>query len=100
MNDTPYLTPGVEDAAPGLMQRATAILPLVRPIARFVPKNPVILAGAAAVGLVAFLAWRNRERIAATARPLLQDAAERGRALKERIPGLRHGEGETPVGVH
>ena len=79
MSETPYLTPGVEEASPSLMQRATAIAPFVR----YVPRNPWILIGAAAIGLAGVLAWRNRRRIADTARPLLQNAAAKGSALAE-----------------
>jgi hypothetical protein len=79
MSETPYLTPGVEETSPGLMQRATAIAPFVR----YVPKNPLILIGAAAIGIAGVLAWRNRRKIADTARPLLQNAAAKGSALAE-----------------
>lgn len=67
------------------------------PLARYVPKHPAFLIGAAVVGLVGALAWRNREKIADRARPLLQEAADktrpllqeaaqRGAALRERLP--------------
>jgi hypothetical protein len=79
MTETPYLTPGVDESGPGLMQRAAAIVPY----ARYVPKNPAFLIGAVALGIVGALAWRNREKIAATARPLLQNAAAKGQALAE-----------------
>jgi hypothetical protein len=85
MNDMPYLTPGMDQPAPGLMQRATAILPMARPIVRYVPKNPAILIGAAAVGVLGVLAWRNRRRIANAARPVLQDAADRAGAVKDLV---------------
>jgi hypothetical protein len=77
MSETPYLTPGVDESGPGMMQRAAAIVPY----ARYVPKNPAFLIGAVALGVVGVLAWRNREKIAATARPLLQNAAARGHEL-------------------
>lgn len=56
------------------------------PYARYAPKHPALLIGAAVVGLAGVLAWRNREKIAEKARPLLQSAAERGAALRERLP--------------
>ena len=56
------------------------------PYARYAPKHPAMLIGAAVLGLVGVLAWRNREKIAEKARPLLQTAAERGAALRERLP--------------
>jgi hypothetical protein len=56
------------------------------PLARYVPKHPALLVGAAVLGLVGMMAWRNRERIAEKARPMLQNAAERGAALRERLP--------------
>ena len=65
------------------LARAAALAPY----ARYVPKNPVMLIGAAVVGLVGVLAWRNREKIADRARPLLQHAAQRGAALRQRLPG-------------
>ena len=75
-------------AAPRLMQKAATILPY----ARYAPKHPALLLGAAAVGLAGVLAWRNRERIKAAAGPVLQNAAARGAELRERIPGLRKSE--------
>jgi len=93
MDETPYLTPGVDEPGPGLMQRAAAILPY----ARYLPKNPALLLGAAAVGLVGVLAWRNRERIAQAAQPLLRNAAARGAELRERVPFLRDGAGPAPT---
>lgn len=88
------------NAAPSLRQgrsprehlkRAAAVLPMVRPVARYVPKNPAFLLGAAAVGL-GFLAWRNRERIRRTAAPLIEDARVRGIALAQRLPRPRQDE--------
>ena len=76
------------EGGPGLMQRATAILPMVRPAMRFVPKNPVFLIGAA-VGIAGFFAWRNREKIARTAGPMLQNAADRAGELKSRAGELK-----------
>lgn len=48
---------------------------------RFVPRNPALLIGAAVVGVVGMLAWRNRERIARTTGPMIEDAKARGQAL-------------------
>ena len=86
-----YYAPA-ETGGPGLMQRAATILPM----ARYVPKNPMFL-GAAAVGLLGILAWRNREKIRRTAGPLLQNAAERTSSLRERMPWTRAT--GTPAGM-
>jgi hypothetical protein len=53
------------------------------PMLRYVPKNPLFLIGAAAVGIAGVFAWRNREKIAATTGPLIDDAKARGHALIE-----------------
>jgi|GEM_PF-2861439 len=53
------------------------------PILRYVPKNPLFLIGAAAVGVAGVLAWRNREKIATAASPVIDDARARGQALIE-----------------
>ena len=88
-----------ETGGPRLMQRAAAILPL----ARRVPKSPFFL-GAAALGVLGVIAWRNRERIRQTAAPMLQQAADRARPMlqeaadrarpmlqsaRERLPWMR-----------
>lgn len=65
----------------GRLKQAAALLPM----ARYVPRHPAFLVGAAALG-VGFLAWRNRERIRRTAAPMLQDAAARGQAMRQRMP--------------
>ncbi|WP_309087774.1 hypothetical protein [Phenylobacterium sp.] len=96
MQDTPQTT--FEEGRAPLwsrenLKRVTAAAPLVR----YVPKHPAFLIGALAVGVVGTLAWRNRQKIAARARPLLDDAAARARpmlegaaarggALRERLP--------------
>jgi hypothetical protein len=49
----------------------------------FARRNPFILIGAAVVGVAGVLAWRNRERIAAKAQPLIDDARAKGQALIE-----------------
>jgi hypothetical protein len=51
------------------------------PMLRALPKNPLFLIGAAAVGVAGVLAWRNREKIAATAGPMIDDAKAKGQAL-------------------
>lgn len=61
------------------LKRVTAAAPLVR----YVPKHPGFLLGALAVGLVGTLAWRNRQKIAARARPMIDDAAARARPMLE-----------------
>ena len=53
----------------------------IAPMLRNVPKNPLFLIGAAAIGVAGYFAWRNRDRIAARAGPLVEDARLRGQAL-------------------
>jgi len=55
----------------------------VTPMLRHVPKNPLFLIGAAVVGVVGVLAWRNREKIATAASPMIDDARAKGQALIE-----------------
>jgi hypothetical protein len=50
---------------------------------RVIPRNPLLLIGAAVVGIVGVLAWRNRERIAQKTAPLIEDAKARGQELIE-----------------
>lgn len=84
------------------LKRLGAIAPVVRPIVRYAPKNPVLLIGAAALGVAGVLAWRNRRRIAEAARPLLENAATRGHAMRQRLPWRRTVEAPAPVqgGLH
>jgi len=49
----------------------------------FARRNPFILIGAAVMGVAGVVAWRNREKIAATAQPLIDDARTKGQALIE-----------------
>ena len=51
------------------------------PMLRRVPKNPLFLIGAAVIGVAGVLAWRNREKIAATAGPMIDDAKAKGQAM-------------------
>jgi len=53
------------------------------PMLRYVPKNPLFLIGAAVVGVAGVLAWRNRDRIASAASPVIDDARAKGQALIE-----------------
>jgi hypothetical protein len=46
-------------------------------------RNPALLIGAAVVGVVGVLAWRNRERIAQKTAPLIEDAKIKGQELIE-----------------
>jgi uncharacterized membrane protein len=62
-----------------MMRRSGAIGSAVRTL----PKNPVFLIGAALVGVAGVLAWRNRDRIAATTTPLIEDAKAKGQELIE-----------------
>ena len=93
MTEVPYAPPETPSrfVSPRMMQRAAAILPY----ARYAPKHPALLLGGLAVGLAGVLAWRNRERIRAAAGPVLQNAAARAEAMRERIPGLRKSEPEV-----
>lgn len=56
-------------------------LGVLTPMLRYVPKNPLFLIGAAAVGVAGVLAWRNREKIAARTAPMIDDAKTKGQAL-------------------
>ncbi|MBU1374787.1 MAG: hypothetical protein KKE02_06805 [Alphaproteobacteria bacterium] len=51
------------------------------PMLRYIPKNPLFLIGAAVVGVASVLAWRNREKIATAASPLIDDARAKGHAF-------------------
>lgn len=59
------------------LKQAGAALPFLR----YVPKNPLLLIGAAVLGVAGVLAWRNRGRIAATAGPMIEDARVKGQTL-------------------
>ncbi len=61
------------------MRRAAAAAPLVR----YARRNPILLIGAAVVGIVGVFAWRNRDRISAEAGPLIRDARVKGQSLLE-----------------
>lgn len=69
----PYRMPWRRDH----MKQAMAFAPLLRRV----PKNPLFLIGAAAIGIVGVVAWKNRDRIAATAGPMIDDAKVKGQAL-------------------
>jgi hypothetical protein len=71
----PYRMPWRRDH----MKQALALAPMLRAV----PKNPLFLIGAAAIGIAGVLAWRNREKIAATTGPMIDDAKARGQALIE-----------------
>jgi hypothetical protein len=62
-----------------LAQAAT----LARPALMFARRNPFILIGAAVVGVAGMMAWRNRDKIAARAQPLIDDAKLKGQAMIE-----------------
>lgn len=51
------------------------------PLLRYAPRNPLLLVGALLVGVGGILAWRNRETIARTASPIIDDARVKGHAL-------------------
>ncbi|MBW8813325.1 MAG: hypothetical protein JF588_07845 [Caulobacterales bacterium] len=61
----------------GQMKQAGALAPALK----YVPKNPFIWIGAAVVGVAGVLAWRNREKIANAAAPVIADARAKGEAL-------------------
>ncbi|WP_411288955.1 hypothetical protein [Phenylobacterium sp.] len=67
------------------------------PLARYLPRHPLFL-GLAAVGVVGALAWRNRAKIAATARPLIDDATARGQALRDKVQAART-RSDEPTGL-
>ena len=69
----PYRMPWRRDH----LKQAGALAPMLR----YVPRNPLFLIGAAAIGIAGVLAWRNREKIAATAGPMIDDAKAKGQAL-------------------
>ena len=56
---------------------------LALPLLRRAPKNPLLLIGAAVIGIAGVLAWRNRDKIAATAQPIIDDARTKGQALMD-----------------
>lgn len=55
----------------------------ISPMLRYAPRHPLLLVGALLVGVGSFLAWRNREAIARTASPIIEDARMKGHALIE-----------------
>lgn len=63
------------------LKQAGAVLPALRPALRYVPKNPILLIGAAVLGVAGVMAWRNREKIARTTSPMIEDAKVKGQAL-------------------
>ena len=69
----PYRMPWRRDR----MKQAVALTPMLR----YVPRNPLFLIGAAVVGVAGVMAWRNREKIAAAASPMIDDARTKGQAL-------------------
>ena len=77
--------PGMTSHARDILKRGATSL---APYARYAPKNPALLIGAVVVGLAGVLAWRNRERIRATAGPMLQNALDQGAQLRQRLPFL------------
>src|SRR4051812_35618827 len=60
------------------------------PALRYMPKNPFILIGAAVLGVAGFFAWKNRDRIAATAGPMIDDARVKGQALLDDAASKSH----------
>ena len=56
---------------------------LAGPALAFARRNPFILIGAAVLGAAGVVAWKNRDRIAERAQPLIDDAKLKGEALIE-----------------
>lgn len=88
------------------LKRVTAAAPMIR----YVPKHPAFLLGALVVGVAGTLAWRNRQKIAdrarpliddaaARARPMLESAAARGEALRQRLPLGRRTEADPATNI-
>ena len=63
------------------LKQAGAIVPSLRPALRYLPKHPALLIGAAVIGVAGVMAWRNREKIARTTSPMIEDAKVKGQAL-------------------
>ncbi|RAK63612.1 hypothetical protein [Phenylobacterium kunshanense] len=63
------------------LKQAGAVLPVLRPALRYVPKNPVLLIGAAVLGVAGVMAWRNREKIVRSTSPMIEEAKVKGQAL-------------------
>src|SRR4051794_14697191 len=53
------------------------------PAARFASRNPVLLIGAGVLAIVGIVAFRNREKIATAASPMIEDARLKGQALMD-----------------
>jgi polyhydroxyalkanoate synthesis regulator phasin len=63
---------------------------MAAPALRFARRNPMMLMGALLLGVAGAVAWRNRDRIAETAGPLIDDARSRGQALVEEARAKGH----------
>jgi polyhydroxyalkanoate synthesis regulator phasin len=61
------------------VKQAAAFTPMLKAI----PRNPLLWIGAAVVGVAGVLAWRNRDKIAAKAQPVIDDARAKGEAMIE-----------------
>ena len=51
------------------------------PAMRYVPRNPLFFIGAGVLAIAGFVAWTQRDKIAATAGPLIDDARAKGQSL-------------------
>jgi hypothetical protein len=71
----------------GQMKQVSA---MAAPVLKYVPKNPFIWIGAALVGVAGVLAWRNREKIANAAGPVIADARAKGEALIDQATAKGH----------
>lgn len=65
------------------LKQVGAMVPMLRPALRYAPKHPALLIGAAVLGVVGVMAWRNREKIAQKTSPMIEDAKVKGQALIE-----------------
>ena len=78
----PYRLPWRRDA----LNQSGALAPVLR----YIPRHPGLLIGAAVVGIAGMLAWRNREKISAKARPMVADARVKSRALVDEAETRSH----------
>ncbi|WP_293905894.1 hypothetical protein [Phenylobacterium sp.] len=74
-------------ALPAFDHARDAAMPMLKrmrvagvPAIRRAPRSPLLLIGAAVLGVAGYLAWRNREKIAAAA-PAIEGAKVKGQAL-------------------
>jgi hypothetical protein len=87
MTDHPhFLEPESQSWRDLRLQQVAAAAPVLKAL----PRNPAFLIGAAVVGIVGVLAWRNRERISEKTSPLIEDARRKGQQLIDDARLLGH----------